>query len=157
MKEKILKYIRDWERKCYFDGLPDEGPQEISDMVPSYKRIAIAIMKNDVSLESLGFSRQPCEAYNNLKRIEIESRKKNNMEKENFTEGEAELLQLLCNGCNIALYREGQIRLRDKNHSPLRNVRKDLFERIRHRLVQKEGLFYISDEAKEKLPNTIKI
>ena len=74
MKEKIQSYIKDWESKCYYNGLPDEVPNEISSMVPSYKRICIAIMKNDVNLESLGYSRPVCKAYSELKRIEISQR-----------------------------------------------------------------------------------
>lgn len=57
------------------NGLPDEAPLEIFDMVPSYKRICIAIMKNDTQLEGLGFTRQPCALYSELKRIEISKRK----------------------------------------------------------------------------------
>lgn len=74
MKAKILQYIRTWESRCYFNGLPEEVPIEIFDQVPSYKRICIAIMKNDVTLESLGFTRPPCKIYSELKRQEIEER-----------------------------------------------------------------------------------
>lgn len=71
MKEKIEKYITDWERKCYYNGIPDEVPDEISDLVPSYKRICWAILRNDIHLQSLGFSRPKCEVYNEIKRQEI--------------------------------------------------------------------------------------
>lgn len=57
-------------------GIPDDVPKEIFDMVPSYKRIAIAILKNDYSLKSLGFSPKTSEYYNAYKRIEIEQRNK---------------------------------------------------------------------------------
>ena len=40
-------------------------------MVPSYKRIAIAILKNDYALKSLGFSQPKSEVYNDLKKIEL--------------------------------------------------------------------------------------
>lgn len=74
MKEKLKQYILTWQNRCYSGGIPDEVPQEIFDQVPSYKRICIAIMKNDVTLESLGFTRTPCMIYKILKRKEIEER-----------------------------------------------------------------------------------
>jgi len=46
-------------------------PNEISDMVPSYKRIAIAILKNDYPLKSLGLNPPKSEVYNDLKKIEL--------------------------------------------------------------------------------------
>ena len=73
-----------------------------------------------------------------------------------LTPGEADILKLLCNGCNIALYREGACRLRDKNHNPVKNIRKDMFEKIRKYTVQKEGLFYINPESISSLPNYVK-
>lgn len=76
IKYRIQNYIRDWEAKCYFNGLPDEVPSEISDMVPSYKRIAFAILKNDYPLTSLGFSQPKSKVYSELKRIEIAARPK---------------------------------------------------------------------------------
>lgn len=76
MKERINQYIRTWEYRCYSDGLPDDAPQEIFDRVPSYKRICIAILKNDVSLETLGFTKNKCQAYNELKRIEFKQNPK---------------------------------------------------------------------------------
>ena len=74
MENKIRQYIATWERRCYPDGIPDEAPIEIDDMVPSYKKICIAIMKND--LELLGFSRPKSLWYGIIKRHEIEMRNK---------------------------------------------------------------------------------
>lgn len=74
MRSKIEKYIRDWETNCYFDGLPEESPIEIEHLVPSYKKICISIMKNDVQLQYLGFGKKKCLVYNELKRIEINNR-----------------------------------------------------------------------------------
>jgi len=71
MKEKIKLYVKIWESRCYYNGIPDEAPSEISDKVPCYKKICIAIMKNDKNLETLGFSRPKCKAYMDLKRIEL--------------------------------------------------------------------------------------
>jgi predicted phosphoadenosine phosphosulfate sulfurtransferase len=74
LKQTIESYIKDWESKCYYNGLPDEAPKEIFNLVPSYKRICIAILKNDNSLQSLGFEPKKSKYYSELKRIEIEAR-----------------------------------------------------------------------------------
>ena len=72
MRKECFEYIRTWESRCYKDGLPDDAPVEIFDKVPSYKTIAKAIMKNDVSV--LGIIKKPCKAYISLKRVEISKR-----------------------------------------------------------------------------------
>lgn len=47
-----------WENRCYKDGIPDEVTHilEKSNRVPSYKAIAVCILKNDLMLTGLGFS-----------------------------------------------------------------------------------------------------
>lgn len=74
MRKRIEDYIRTWEQRCYSDGIPDEVPAEINELVPSYKRICFAIMRNDVQLKTLGFSRTKCKLYSDLKRIELRER-----------------------------------------------------------------------------------
>lgn len=76
MKSKISQYVETWEGRGYAQGIPDEAPEVLESLnkVPSYRSICKAIMKNDVGLLTLGYSRQPCEAYNVLKRIELRSR-----------------------------------------------------------------------------------
>lgn len=76
MKQKLFQYIRLWESRGYPRGIPDEAPAtlEARNRVPSYRLICRAIMNNDVSLSSLGYQREPCEAYNALKRIELRAR-----------------------------------------------------------------------------------
>jgi len=75
-KSNIKKYIIDWERKGYPDGIPDEAPSELErrGLVPSYRMICIAIMKNPNNLESLGFARPKCKIYQEIKREEIYNR-----------------------------------------------------------------------------------
>lgn len=75
MKDKIEKYIKTWEDRCYPNGIPDELPLEIKDLAPCYKKIALAILNNDHSLKSLGFTPKKSEYYNIYKRIELEQRK----------------------------------------------------------------------------------
>lgn len=78
MKSKIKAYIRLWESRCYPDGIPDEVPNEIKDLTPSYKRIAIAILNNDHGLKSLGLTPKKSIYYHHLKKIEIQKRNENN-------------------------------------------------------------------------------
>lgn len=80
MREKIIDYIRMWENRCYKDGIPDELPDNLEtiDRIPSYRKIAIAILKNDNSLKSLGYTPKKSIYYNILKKIEIDERNRNN-------------------------------------------------------------------------------
>lgn len=75
-EEKIRKYISQWEKQGYEDGIPDEAPLELEKnlLVPSYRMICRALMKNDHSLKTLGFEREPCELYSVFKRIELKER-----------------------------------------------------------------------------------
>jgi predicted phosphoadenosine phosphosulfate sulfurtransferase len=79
MKEKIQAYILEWESRCYFNGIPDEAPHEleIRNKVPSYRKICIAILKNDYALKTLGFTPKKSKYYDAYKKIEIENRQKN--------------------------------------------------------------------------------
>lgn len=76
MKEKIEKYITQWEKNCYSEGIPDEAPIRLEQLnkVPSYRKICFAILKNDYTLKSLGFYPKISNYYHELKRIEIEAR-----------------------------------------------------------------------------------
>ena len=73
MKTKLKNYVKDWENRCYKNGIPEEAPLrlELLNKVPTYRNIVKAILKNDINLETLGFSRQFCKAYSDLKRIEL--------------------------------------------------------------------------------------
>lgn len=76
MKEKILEYIAKWESQGYKDGIPDSADLKLESLgkCPSYRKICMAILKNDVCLVSLGYSRPKSTAYSVLKKIEIEAR-----------------------------------------------------------------------------------
>ncbi len=77
MKRRIRQYVQTWEHRGYLSGIPDEAPAELEAMnkAPSYRAVCLAILKNDMALSSLGFSRPKCAAYMELKRIEIAGRK----------------------------------------------------------------------------------
>lgn len=79
-KEKIRSYISKWEKKGYEKGIPDEAPFQLEKrgLVPSYRMICIAIMRNPNNLESLGFAREKCRIYQEIKREEIQNREKEN-------------------------------------------------------------------------------
>lgn len=76
MKKKIINYIAEWEKKCYIEGIPDEVPLRIEQLnkAPSYKAIVRAIMKNDTTLSSIGFTPNKCKSYHELKRLELAQR-----------------------------------------------------------------------------------
>jgi predicted phosphoadenosine phosphosulfate sulfurtransferase len=78
---KIIElYIKKWEKRCYTEGIPDEAPFELENhgIVPSYRLICIALMKNPNNLEKLGIARTKCSLYNDIKRIEIYNRENKN-------------------------------------------------------------------------------
>jgi len=70
LTEKIKGYTQTWENRCYKDGIPDEVPNKIMKVnrAPSYKAIALAILKNDHHLISLGFSGPDSDWYRVLKK-----------------------------------------------------------------------------------------
>ncbi len=78
MKKKILDYVKKWENQGYSNGIPDHADTKLEQLnkVPSYRKICMAILRNDVALTSLGYSRPQTDSYMALKRIEIEGRKK---------------------------------------------------------------------------------
>lgn len=75
-KDKITKYISDWKNKGYCTDIPDEVPDILMDLklAPSYKAIALCLLKNDMHLEGLGFSAPSSSWYSYLKRIELKER-----------------------------------------------------------------------------------
>lgn len=84
MKENIKAYIKKWELRCYFDGIPNEVEPRLTQLnkVPSYKAICSAILKNDNNLKTLGVTTKKSLFYNHFKRIEIDERNKNKFPKQ---------------------------------------------------------------------------
>ncbi len=60
-----------WTERCYSDGIPDEIPEQLSKSlrVPSYKTIAMAILRNDLNFHSLGFDQKQSDYYFQLKAL----------------------------------------------------------------------------------------
>lgn len=73
---RILHYVKTWTHRGYECGIPDEVPSELSrlNLAPSHKAIALAILRNDHSLSSLGYAQPVSPWYGVIKRIELESR-----------------------------------------------------------------------------------
>ncbi len=73
---RIAQYTETWESRGYPDGIPDEVPQALADelLAPSWKAIAVALLKNDAGLLSLGFSAPVSRYYMALKSIELGKR-----------------------------------------------------------------------------------
>jgi len=76
MEKKIRKYISSWQQQGYPEDIPDEVPIRLMqlNLAPSYQAICNAILKNDHSLKSLGFTPAISKYYMALKKIEIEAR-----------------------------------------------------------------------------------
>lgn len=78
MQEKINAYIRKWKKQGYPNGIPDEVPDVLMrlNLAPSHKAIAMAILRNDFNLTSLGFSPPYSYWYDAIKHVEISDRGK---------------------------------------------------------------------------------
>ena len=63
LAQRLAGYVETWEGRCYADGIPDEVPAKLaaSGRAPSYKQIAVAILRNDHTLKSLGFAQSDSE------------------------------------------------------------------------------------------------
>lgn len=74
--KKVERYIQDWEKCGYSEGIPDEVPDSLMQkgLAPSYKAICLAILKNDLQFYSLGYPQVKSEWYSALKKVELETR-----------------------------------------------------------------------------------
>lgn len=75
-RKRVEKYIETWEARCYSDGLPDSAPIKLerSYRVPSYRNLALCLMRNDTLLLGAGLSKPPSKAYSMIKKAEISKR-----------------------------------------------------------------------------------
>lgn len=64
-KNKLAKYITWYLERGYPDGIPDYADKDLEarDLVPSWRRITKALLKNDYWLKTLGFSPTKSSAY----------------------------------------------------------------------------------------------
>ena len=75
-QENVRRYLRIWSGRDYRDGIPDEVPAELmrENLAPSWKAIACALLKNDMLLTSLGFTKKRPTWYAGLKRAQVEAK-----------------------------------------------------------------------------------
>jgi predicted phosphoadenosine phosphosulfate sulfurtransferase len=64
--ERIKIYEKTWEQRCYKNGIPEEIPGKLEKTlrVPSYKAVALAILKNDLYFYSLGLPQRESQVLN---------------------------------------------------------------------------------------------
>jgi hypothetical protein len=76
MRSKVDWYLWFWGLRGYRKGIPEEVPAEVTrkQYAPSWKAIAVAILSNDVTLQSLGFSGPTSAYYSFFKQIELAER-----------------------------------------------------------------------------------
>ena len=57
--QKVKEYETTWMERCYSNGIPDEVSDTLmnSGRVPSYRAIALCLLKNDLHLRGIGFGR----------------------------------------------------------------------------------------------------
>lgn len=72
----MQEYLHKWSLQGYPVDIPDEVPDSLLrlGLAPSYKAIAMCILRNDIQLLGLGFSGQNSDWYCALKRIELDAR-----------------------------------------------------------------------------------
>ncbi len=133
-----------WERRCYSKGIPDEAPKEIDDKVPSYRKIAIAILKNDLSV--LGVQPPKSDYYSILKCIELNIvyKKSKRMTQSEQREFIFQLTnKMIVNNCYIKGYGD-KYRVVDEAHSPLQNINKaDMNTLLCNDIVIRNGLIWV--------------
>lgn len=78
LRKNIFRYINGWKTKGYPEDIPDKIPTVLAELnlAPSYKAIALCILKNDNNLKILGYTEKKSEWYTILKRIELKDKGK---------------------------------------------------------------------------------
>lgn len=122
MHREIKQYIKTWEGRCYSDGIPDEAPKEIDDMVPSYKRIAMAVLKNDLKL--IGLSPPVSDYYSILKCIELNIvyKKSKRMTQQQQRDLVFQLTKTMIKKQSYVKGYGDKFRVMDSEHNPLQNI-----------------------------------
>jgi len=76
LHNRIMHYVESWKPRGYENGIPEEVPSELMrlNLAPSHKAIALAVLKNDHALSSLGYSQPVSPWYSAIKKVEISKR-----------------------------------------------------------------------------------
>lgn len=80
-KQRFIKFIAGWKKRNY-KTIPDEAPHdlEVKQWVPSWKRMARCILRNDYYCKGLGQTQPLSEAYKKYKEIKELRRKKQELQ-----------------------------------------------------------------------------
>jgi len=67
--QRVKAYTNLWEKRCYKGGIPDEVPELLAktNRVPSFKSLAICLLRNDLKLRGVGFT----EAHYNAELVRL--------------------------------------------------------------------------------------
>jgi len=89
---RFKKFIVGWKKRGY-DVIPDEAPHnlEVKCWVPSWRRMARSILRNDYYCKGLGQTQPKSEAYQKFKSIQLNRRKKESYEINKSIEQQVEL------------------------------------------------------------------
>jgi predicted phosphoadenosine phosphosulfate sulfurtransferase len=87
-KNKLAKYIVWYKERGYPNGIPDAADKDLEarDLVPSWRRIAKALLRNDYWLKTLGFSPTKSNAYDKYLQLMRKKRAEWNLFKEDSNE-----------------------------------------------------------------------
>jgi len=79
-KNKVYTFIKWWEERGYYDGIPDQAPAilESERLAPSWRRICKSLLRNDYWCKGLGFTQHKTDAYNKYLKLKKEQRELNN-------------------------------------------------------------------------------
>lgn len=79
-KNKIYTFIKWWEERGYYDGIPEQAPDilESERLAPSWRRICKSLLRNDYWCKGLGFTQHKTDAYNKYLKLKKEQRELNN-------------------------------------------------------------------------------
>jgi predicted phosphoadenosine phosphosulfate sulfurtransferase len=91
---RFKKFIVGWKKRGY-DTIPDESPHEleVKCWVPSWRRMARSILRNDYYCKGLGQTQPKSEAYQKFKAIQLKNRKAKQLEESNLIEKQIEIFE----------------------------------------------------------------
>lgn len=93
--KRANNFVNVWKGRDYAEDIPDEAPSRLEELgkVPSYRRIAISILKNDIELLGL----QPTRSvwYDVLKKIELKSKKMKEYQQKNVYDAANERIDFI--------------------------------------------------------------
>lgn len=92
---RASNFVETWKKRDYEPDIPDEAPPRLEELgkVPSYRRVAVAILKNDIEL--LGVQPTRSIWYDVLKKIELKSKRMKEYKLKNVYEATSERIKII--------------------------------------------------------------